>query len=115
MKCERRPRRRPRRRRHPRRPVPRLAFKPFHALCIPAVNPYWEAYYLPVTGDVFLRRLNLGRVTSVQANTVDYEPGFRGLGDRRIQERVARDFGRAFAPAPEWRYRGETTLGLLSS
>ncbi|KAI9821987.1 MAG: hypothetical protein M1826_000599 [Phylliscum demangeonii] len=38
----------------------------------------------------------LGRVTSVPANTVDYEPHFRGLGDRGIQERVARDLGRAF-------------------
>ncbi|KAI9819653.1 MAG: hypothetical protein M1826_001114 [Phylliscum demangeonii] len=33
----------------------------------------------------------LGRATSVQANAVDYEPRFRDLSDRGIQEQVARE------------------------
>ncbi|KAI9819654.1 MAG: hypothetical protein M1826_001115 [Phylliscum demangeonii] len=39
-------------------PVLRLAFNPFDALDTPPVNPYWEAYYLPITDEVFPRRLN---------------------------------------------------------
>ncbi|KAI9830574.1 MAG: hypothetical protein M1826_004600 [Phylliscum demangeonii] len=40
-------------------PMPHLAFNPFDALGILPDNPYWEAYYVPVTGEVFPRRLNV--------------------------------------------------------
>ncbi|KAI9819651.1 MAG: hypothetical protein M1826_001112 [Phylliscum demangeonii] len=40
-------------------PMPCLGVNPFDALGIRPVNLYWEGYYVPVTGEIFPRRLNV--------------------------------------------------------
>ncbi|KAI9830313.1 MAG: hypothetical protein M1826_004924 [Phylliscum demangeonii] len=54
-------------------PVPRLNSKPFDALGLPAINPYWEEYYLPTTGKTFPRSLTVEgqslRAASMHVNT----------------------------------------------